>query len=158
RSAYQYTLVGADRDTLYPISEKLRLALINAPGFVDVNSDLDLTTPALNVNIDRDAAASLGVSVAQIETALGSAFGGGQLSTRSTAADQYQVILELLPQYQRDPTALGRLYLTGTGGKLVPLTSVTKRDPGVVSLSENHLGQLPSVTISFGLQPGVPLS
>ncbi len=158
RSQYQYTLQDGDLQELYASSIRLRDALKNAPGFVDVDSDLDLATPAANVDIDRDAAASLGVSVQEIMTALGSAFGGQQVSTIYSAADQESVILELLPQYQQDSSSLERLYLTGTGGRLVPLSAVTRISSGSIAQTENHLGQLPAVTISFSLQQGIPLS
>ena len=155
---YQYTLQDTDQQELYASSILLRNALEQTPGFTDVNSNLDLTTPSVNVDIDREAAAKFGVSVQQIETALGSAFGGGQVSTIYSSTNQYQVIMELLPKYQQDPSSLARLYLTGTNGSLVPLTAVTKISSGSIALSENHLGQLPAVTISFGLEPGLALS
>jgi hydrophobe/amphiphile efflux-1 (HAE1) family protein len=167
RSNYQYTLQDTDLRTLYGSAMRLRDALRTEPGFVDVDSDLDLTTPAVNVAIDRDAAAALGVSVQSIEGALGSAFGGQQISTIMTPFDQYDVILELLPQYQLDAASLARVYLsaggggTATGGgaaTLVPLTAVTHVTPGSMALQENHVGQLPAVTISFGLEEGIPLS
>ena len=157
-SQYQYTLQDADQQELYASSTRLRDALDVTPGFTDVSTNLDLTTPSVNVDIDRDNAAKLGVSVQQIEGALGSAFGGGQVSTIYGSTNQYQVILELLPQFQQDPASLARLYLTGTNGSLVPLTAVTKMTPGSIALSENHLGQLPAVTISFNLEPGLALS
>jgi HAE1 family hydrophobic/amphiphilic exporter-1 len=165
RSAYQYTLQDTDLSVLYPAAIRLRDALRQEPGFVDVEMDLDLTTPAVNVAIDREAAATLGVSVQQIESALGSAFGGQQISTIMTPFDQYQVILELLPQYQQDADSLARVYLTGAGGNnaagqpsLVPLTAVTRITTGSMAMQENHVGQLPAVTISFGLEEGIPLS
>src|SRR6185503_1016208 len=113
-------------------------------GFEKVNSDLQLSTPALNVTINRDRASALGVTPAAIETALGSAFGGEQISQIYGTSDTYQVILELLPQYQADPSALSRLYVTAQDGTLVPLTSLTKITNGTMPLSVNHLGQLPS--------------
>jgi HAE1 family hydrophobic/amphiphilic exporter-1 len=113
----------------------------------------------VNVTIDRDRAAALGVSPAQIETALGAAFGGEQISTIYTDIDQYWVMLELLPQYQYDPTDLSRLYVLASDGvTMVPLTSVTKEAAGTSPLSVNHLSQLPSVTVSFNLAPGMALS
>ena len=94
----------------------------------------------------------------QIETALGAAFGGQQVSQIYTSIDQYQVILELLPQYQQDANALSRLYLKGPDGAMVPLTAVTKISRGLMPLTINHSGQIPSVTISFDLAPGKALS
>ncbi|MEY4878728.1 MAG: hypothetical protein RJB62_196 [Pseudomonadota bacterium] len=158
RSQFQYTLQNADLQELYATSIRLKDALTETPGFVDVDSDLDLTTPAVNVTINRDAASALGLSAQQIESALGSAFGGQQVSTIYGASDQTAVILELLPEYQQDASALSRIYLTGADGALVPLAAVTQVTPGSIALSENHLGQLPAVTLSFSLEPGIPLS
>jgi HAE1 family hydrophobic/amphiphilic exporter-1 len=145
----------------------MQQALERMPGFVDVTSDLDLSTPSVNVSVDRDRAAALGVSMNQIETALGAAFGGQQISIINTAADQFKVILELLPRYQRDADALNLLYLatprsanlsTGNIGVVVPFSAVTHIGTGSSPLAVNHFGQLPAVTISFSLPPGVPLS
>jgi hydrophobe/amphiphile efflux-1 (HAE1) family protein len=158
RSQYQYTLQSADVQELYATSIRLKEALAATDGFVDVDSDLDLTTPAVNVAINRDAASALGISVQQIESALGSAFGGQQVSTIYGAYDQKAVILELLPEFQQDASALSRIYLTGADNTLVPLAAVTQVSPGSIALSENHLGQLPAVTLSFSLEPGIPLS
>jgi hydrophobe/amphiphile efflux-1 (HAE1) family protein len=158
RSEYQYTLQNPDLQVLYATSIRLKDALSVTPGFVGVDSDLDLTTPAVNVAINRDAAAAFGVSVQQIESALGSAFGGQQISTIYTSSDQQSVILELLPEFQQDASALSRVYLTGANDGLVPLSAVTQITPGSIALSENHLGQLPAVTVSFNLEPGIPLS
>jgi HAE1 family hydrophobic/amphiphilic exporter-1 len=158
RSEYQYTLQNPDLQEVYATSIRLKEALMETPGFIGVDSDLDLTTPAVNVTINRDEAAALGVSVQQIESALGSAFGGQQVSTIYTSFDQQAVILELLPEYQQDASALSRVYLMGSNGNLIPLSAVTSITPGSIALSENHLGQLPAVTISFNLEPGIPLS
>ena len=159
KSQYQYTLQDLDQVELQTTSLKLSQALARLPGFQDVTTDLDLSAPAVNVTIDRDRAAALNVSPAQIETALGAAFGGEQISTIFSDIDQYWVMLELLPQYQYDPADLSRLYVLASDGvTLVPLSSVTKRTLGTMALSVNHLSQLPSVTISFNLAPGMALS
>ncbi|MBV9693820.1 MAG: efflux RND transporter permease subunit, partial [Alphaproteobacteria bacterium] len=158
KSQYQYTLQDLDQEELQTWSIKLMNALSTAAGFVDVTSDLQLTTPSVNVTIDRDKAAALNVTPTAVETALGAAFGGGQISQIYGSSDTYQVILELLPQYQTDPTALSRLYVSASDGTLVPLTAVTKITSGSMPLSVNHQGQLPSVTISFDLAPGYALS
>jgi len=158
KSQYQYTLQDLDIPELQDTSNKLLYALMKAPGLTKVTSDLQLSTPALNVTIDRDRASSLGVTPAAIETALSSAFGGEEISQIYGTSDTYQVILELLPQYQADPSALSRLYVTAQDGTLVPLTAVTKITNGTMPLSINHQGQLPSVTISFDLAPGYALS
>jgi HAE1 family hydrophobic/amphiphilic exporter-1 len=158
KSQYQYTLQDLDMKELEQYSARLMNALAVTPGFEDVATDLQLSTPALNVAIDRDRASALGVTPAAIETALGSAFGGEEISQIYGSSDTYQVILELLPQYQSDPSALSRLYVTAQDGTLVPLTAVTKITNGITPLSVNHLGQLPSVTLSFNLAPGYALS
>ena len=159
KSSYQYTLVDLDQPELQATAVKLMNAMAQLPGFLDVTSDLDLSAPAVNVDIDRDKAAALGVSPAQIETALGAAFGGEQISTIYTDIAQYWVMLELLPHYQYDATDISRLYVLASDGiTLVPLRSVTKMTMGTMPLSVNHLGELPSVTISFNLTPGMALS
>jgi HAE1 family hydrophobic/amphiphilic exporter-1 len=166
RALYQYTMQDIDSAELYRSSNRLLDALQNNPMFADVNTDLNLTTPSVNVAIDRDRAASLGITPQQIEVALGSAFGGQRVSPIYTQADQYWVILELLPQYQESAEALSRLYLatsraqalTGNIGSLVPLTAVTRISRGTQPLTINHLGQLPAVTLSFNLPEGVALS
>jgi HAE1 family hydrophobic/amphiphilic exporter-1 len=112
RSNYQYTLQGLDLDELRTVSQNLMRAMEENPAFVDVNSDLDAAMPSVQVKIDRDRAAAMGVTTQQIESALGSAFSSNQISQINRASDQYQVILELLPQYQRDPSSLSRLYIT----------------------------------------------
>jgi len=158
RSTYQYTLQGLDLGQLQDYSDRLMDALRKQPGFVDITSDNDAAMPSVQVKINRDRAAAFGVSPQQIETALGSAFGGQQISQINTSSNQYEVIMELLPRYQRDASALDRLYITGTGGTLVPLTAVTDVTSSTVPLSVNHSGQIPAVTISFDLGPGKALS
>jgi HAE1 family hydrophobic/amphiphilic exporter-1 len=155
-----------DLEELYSSSGKLLQALQASPMFADVNTDLELSTPSVNVAIDRDAAATLGITVNQIEVALGAAFGGLRVSPIYTQADQYWTILELLPKYQEDSDALSRLYLatsrtqsvtTGNTGALVPISAVTKITRGTQPLTVNHSGQLAAVTLSFNLPPGVAL-
>ena len=158
RSNYQYTLQGLDLSQLQDYAGRLIDALHKQSGFVDIVSDNDAAMPSVQVKIDRDRAAAFGVSPQQIETALGSAFGGQQISQINTSSNQYEVIMELLPRYQRDASALDRLYITGAGGTLVPLTAVTKMTASTVPLSVNHAGQIPAVTISFDLGPGKALS
>ncbi|MDO8288342.1 MAG: efflux RND transporter permease subunit [Parvibaculum sp.] len=158
KAAYQYTLQDIDPTTLYASATRLQEALTTQTGFQDVTSDLDLSTPTLNVKIERDRAAVLGVTPAQIQDALSSAFGGVQISTIYTASDQFQVVMELQDKYTQDASALERLYLRSSSGALVPLTAVTSTSPSATSLTQNHLGQLPAVTISFNLAPGVALS
>jgi HAE1 family hydrophobic/amphiphilic exporter-1 len=158
RSNYQYTLQGLDFDQLADYSGRLANELRNTPGFVDVNSDLDAAMPSVQIKIDRDRAAAFGVSPQQIEGALGSAFGGQQITQINTSADQYEVILELLPRYQHDTSTLDRIYVTSSTGQLVPLTAVTRSTASTVPLSVNHAGQVPAVTLSFDLAAGKALS
>ncbi len=158
RSNYQYTLKGLDLKELEDVASRLLRTLQDDPTFVGVNSDHDNASESVQVDIDRNRAASLGITPDQIETALGAAFGGQQVSQIYTSVDQYQVVLELLPQYQQDASALSRLYLSGTGGAMVPLSAVTKIRRGLMSLTINHSGQIPSITISFDLAAGKALS
>ncbi|HEY1711176.1 MAG TPA: efflux RND transporter permease subunit [Rhizomicrobium sp.] len=159
KSQYQYTLQDLDQNELHAYALQLQDALSADPAvFKDVTTDLDISAPSVNVDIDRDKAAAYGVTPAAIQTALGAAFGGVQVSTIYGASNQYWVMLELLPQYQNQAQDLSRLYVTGTNGTLVPLTAVTRTGTGTEALSVNHLGQLPSVTVSFNLSPGVALS
>jgi HAE1 family hydrophobic/amphiphilic exporter-1 len=158
KAVYQYTLQDADLQSLYHWAPVLYDRLRQLPALQDVNTDLQITSPQIVVNIDRDKASALGVTADQIESALGAAYGSRQVSTIYTPSNQYWVILELEPQYQRDPTALERLYVRSSGGRLIPLGAVATLSPGVGPLTVQHLGQLPSVTISFNTRPGVSLS
>ena len=157
KTLYQFTLQSADIDALYENAAKLERVLRGIPTLLDVTTDLQIKNPQVSVQIDRDRATSLGVTVQQIEQALYDAYGSRQVSTIYTPNNQYWVILELLPEYQRDPSALGLLYLRSRSGKLIPLTSVASASNDVGPLSVNHSGQLPSVTLSFNLPPGVSL-
>ncbi|MBM3725118.1 MAG: efflux RND transporter permease subunit, partial [Acidobacteria bacterium] len=123
----------------------------------DITSDLRLSSPRINVEIDRDKAQAVGVSAEAIASTLFSAYGGRQVATINTSANEYYVILEVLPQYQRDPEALGRLYVRSNTGNLVPLSSVTTFNKGLAPLTVNHAGQLPAVNVSFNLRPGAAL-
>jgi HAE1 family hydrophobic/amphiphilic exporter-1 len=158
KSQYQYTLQDLDQNELQAYAVQLQQALSSTKGFLDVNSDLDVSAPAVNVDINRDAAAAFGVTPATIETALGAAFGGEQVSTIYGTSNQYWVMLELMPQYQQKALDLSRLYVTGNNNQLVPISAVTKMHNGIEALSVNHLGQLPAVTLSFNLAPGMALS
>jgi len=122
-----------------------------------VTSDLQIANPQLEVNVDRDKAAAVGVSATQVEDALYSAFGSRQISTIYAPNNQYRVILELLPEYQRDSSALSLLYLRSTAGQLVPLDSVAQLSRDLGPTTVNHSGQLPSVTVSFNLSAGTSL-
>jgi HAE1 family hydrophobic/amphiphilic exporter-1 len=158
RSTYQYTMQGTDLDQLKDVSDRLVAYLKDMPAFVGVTSDLDAAMPSVHVAIDRDRAAALGVSSQSIETALGDAFGGQQISQINRPANQYAVILELLPSFQEKATYLDRLYVTSGAGTLVPLSALTTVTNSTQPLSINHSGELPSVTISFDLTKGYTLS
>ncbi|MBN2201009.1 efflux RND transporter permease subunit [bacterium] len=155
---YQFTLQATDLQTLYEAAPVLESRLRSDPLLQDVNSDLRISNPELRLAIDRDRAASLGVTPEAVESALFSAFGTRQISTILAPNNQYYVMLELLPEYQRDPTALEFLYVRSGSGALVPITALTTTATGAGPLTVNHSGQLPSVTISFNLGEGVSLS
>ena len=154
---YQYTLQDTDLAELYQWTDNLVGRIRELPGFIDVTSNLNNQSPAVMLEIDRDKLASLGLSFAQVEDALQSAFSARQVSTIYGSTAQYQVILETSPEFQDDPTALSRLYVRSSSGKLVPLDTVAKVTRRTQALTVNHQGQLPSVTISFNLLPGVSL-
>jgi len=158
KAVYQYTLQDADTQELYQWAPLLYDRLRQLPGLQDVNTDLQISSPQVTVEIDRNKASALGVTADQIESALGASYGSKQVSTIYTPSNQYWVILELDPQYQRDPTSLERLYVRSDKGALVPLGSVARITPGIGPLTVTHLGQLPAVTISFNTKPGVSLS
>ena len=197
KSPYQLTLQGPDRKELYSKAEALEQKIAALPGLLDVTSDIQTNNPQLNVEIDRDKAATLGITAQQIENALNNAYGTQQISTIYASTNEYQVILEVKPEFQQDPSALGRLYIHSTASassasqssasqsalaqpslpqtyslqppsgqapasqisdRLIPLSTVAKLSKTVGPLLVNHLGQLPSATISFNLRPGVSLS
>jgi HAE1 family hydrophobic/amphiphilic exporter-1 len=158
KAVYQYTLQDADLQELYHWAPILYDRMRQLPGLQDVNTDLQITSPQITVDINRDKAGALGVTADQIESALGAAYGAKQVSTIYTPSNQYWVILEVDPQYQRDPTALPLLYVRSGTGRLVPLDALATLKPGLGPLTVNHLGQLPAVTISFNTKPGVSLS
>jgi len=158
KSPYQYVIQGPNTEQLYQWAPRIEQKLRSLPGIIDVSTDLQIARPQVNVEIDRERAAALGVSPQAIESTLGFAFGSQQVSTIYTATNQYWVILELEPRYQQDPSALAMLYVRSSNGALVPLNSVARLSYSVGPLSVTHLGQLPSVTISFDLRPGVALS
>ena len=158
KSEYQYTLQDADTQELYHWAPILETKMRGLPAFIDVNSDLQITNPTVKVQIDRDKASSLGVTAEQVEDALYSAFGTRQVSTIYTPSNEYFVILELEPEYQSSPEALSLLYVRSSAGTLVPLSSVARIERGVSPLTVTHQGQLPAVTLSFNLKPGVSLS
>jgi hydrophobic/amphiphilic exporter-1 (mainly G- bacteria), HAE1 family len=158
KALYQFSLQDTDTKELFDWAPKLQRKMAeDKKNFQDVTSDLQISSPQVTVEIDRDKAAALGVSAAQIEDGLYDAFGERQASTIYTDVAEYWVVFEVLPKFQRDPDALARLYITSSSGKLIPLSAVAKLVPTVGATTISHVGQLPSVTISFNLPPGVAL-
>ncbi len=157
RAVYQYTLQAQDLNELYRSAAAMEKRMRELPGLVDVNTDLQIASPQIIVDIDRDRASALGVTADQIERALFDAYGQRQVSDIYTPTNDYSVFMELLPQYQKDPNALHLVYVRSSNGKLIPLDAVTKPRNSVGPLSVTHLGQMPSVTLSFDLAPGTSL-
>jgi HAE1 family hydrophobic/amphiphilic exporter-1 len=146
-----------DLQALYANASIMEEKLKTLPGIADVSTDVMIRSPQVRIQIDRPRAAALGVTPDQIESALYNSFGSRQISTIYTPNNQYQVILEMLPQFQLDETALSLLFIKSTSGSLVPLSAVAKLAPGMGPFIVNHSGQLPSVTLSFNLREGVAL-
>ncbi len=157
KSLYQFTLQGQNTNELYRSATDFETRLRELPELQDVTSDLQISNPQVHVEINRDKLAALGLTVLQVEDALGYAYGSRQISSIYAPTNQYQVILELDPVYQGDPAALGMLYINSKTGGLVPLETIATISKTIGPLAVNHLGQLPAVTISFNLRPGVAL-
>jgi hydrophobic/amphiphilic exporter-1 (mainly G- bacteria), HAE1 family len=157
KSLYQFTLQDADIKELYEWAPKMESRLKQLPGLQDVTSDLQITSPQVVVDIDRDKALALDVTADQIENSLYNAYGQRQISTIYTPTNQYWVIMGLEDKYQTDPAALSLLYVKSNGGRQIPLNTVAQLRRTVGPLTVTHSGQLPSVTISFNLKPGVAL-
>ncbi len=157
RALYQFTLFGSDLNELYTVADNMEKKIRALPQLVDVNTDLQITSPQLRVDIQRDRAATLGVTPQQIEESLYSAFGTRQVSTIYTPTNQYYVIMEVAPEFQRDASALSLIHVRSRSGKLIPLDAVAVLRRNVGPLTVNHLGQVPAVTLSFNLKPGVSL-
>ena len=157
RSLYQFTLQDTDTDELYQWAPVLEAKLRETPGLEDVNSDLQIKNPQVHIDMDRDKISALGLSVNQVETALYNAYGTRQVSQIYAPSNQYQVVMQVAPEFQNNPAALSMLYVRSSNGPLIPLNTVasvrTNVGPSVIS----HTGQLPSVTISFNLKTGYAL-
>ncbi len=156
-SVYQMTLQSVSLKDIYDWTPKLTQKIQTLPGFVDVSSDLLIASPQVRVDIDRDRALSLGITPQQVQDALYSSYGDRQVSNIYAPANQYAVILEVRPEYQRSPDALQKVYIRSAKGQLVPLDEVASVVRSVGPLSVNHFGQIPSATVSFNLQPGYSL-
>ena len=157
QSQYQFTLQSADLEELYEQSRVMEGGMRDLSVIRDVSSDLQVRNPQLRIDVDRDRAAVLGLNISQVQSALYNAFGSRQISTILGTSNDYPVILELLPEFQRDPSAINLLHVRSRTGALVPLGSVASVTPILGPQSINHSGQLPSVTLSFNLEEGVSL-
>lgn len=158
KSAYQYTLQSINKEALYETAEKLIEKMKNDPIFQAVNSDFEISSPQLYVDILRNQASALGVTAAQIENALLLAFSGNRVSRIQTPLDQYDVILEVERSFQRSAASLGSIYVrSSTTDQFVPLDAVASWKQGIGPASVSHISQFPAVTISFNTAPNVPL-
>ena len=157
RSQYSAALQSSDAEELYRWAPRLKAKLQSLPELANVSSDLQMSAPRVNVDIRRDLAMSLNVDPEKIANTLYDAYGNRRANTITVASEQYDVILEVASEYQRDPAALGNLYLQSTTGRLVPLSAVTSLTQTVAPLTVNHVGQFPAVTFQFDLKPGISL-
>jgi hydrophobic/amphiphilic exporter-1 (mainly G- bacteria), HAE1 family len=157
KSEYQVTIQGPDTKELFKAASLMEMKMRDIEGIADISSDLLLKNPTLKVEIDRDKASELGISVAQIENSLYSAYGTRQISNIYAPNNTYVVLLEVAPEFQMDPASLSLLYVRGSSGTLVPLEAVAKLTQSVSALSINHTGQQVSVTLSFALSQGTSL-
>jgi HAE1 family hydrophobic/amphiphilic exporter-1 len=175
KSEFQYTLQSSDTEALYRVAPQLQAAVEKVEGLRDVTTDLYIKNPEMIVEVDREKAAVYGITVDQIRQELYNAFGSRQIGTIYTPSNDYQIIMQSMPEFQADPSALSKIFLktraesaanavgggaSGTGvltGPSIPLSAVTRLVPSVGPLQVNHQGQQPSVTISFNLAPGVSL-
>jgi HAE1 family hydrophobic/amphiphilic exporter-1 len=158
KSLFQFTLQGPDTAELYRYEPLLEAKIRALPGLQDVTSDLQIKSPKVNIDIDRDKASMLGVTAQQVEEALSTAYASRQISTIYAPNNEYRVIMELKPEYQLEPSTLSMLYVRSSMGQLVPLDAVANIRRSLGPLTVNHLGQLPAVTVSFNLKPGTFLS
>ncbi|TWB79650.1 HAE1 family hydrophobic/amphiphilic exporter-1 [Nitrospirillum amazonense] len=157
KSLYQYTLQGLDQPQLYQWSDRLMQKMAQMPQLQDVASDLQLSGQNASIHIDLDKAYMLGLTAENLRSSLYSAFGTRQISTIYTPTNDYEVILELSPEAQKSADVLNRIYIRSDSGKLIPLGAVARIDRTSGPISVNHQGQLPAVTLSFNLTPGVSL-
>jgi hydrophobe/amphiphile efflux-1 (HAE1) family protein len=157
RTQYQYTLTDTDIEELNHWAPIFADAMGKLPALQDVASDQQIAAPHIAVQIDRDAASRLGITPQLIDDTLYDAFGARNVATMYTSTNQYKVILEVQPQFQVDATALSKLYVVAAGGARVPLGTFAHFEPKVESLSVNHQGQFPAVTLSFNLAQGTSL-
>jgi len=157
KTEFQYTLTSTDTEELNHWAPIIEQAMAKLPELQDVTSDQQIAAPHLAIDIDRDSASRLGLSLAQIDQTLYDAFGQRQVATIYTSSTQYKVVLEVLPSFQTDPAALSRIYVTGSNGAQVPIGTVARFTNKTAPLTISHQGQFPAVTLSFNLAPGVAL-
>ncbi len=157
KAQYQFTLQSPDTDELYTYAPRLEARMKEIPGLQDVTTDMLLTNPQVQVNIDRDRASMLGLTADQIESALSAAYSQSQISSIYAPNNTYRVVMAVQPEYQLDQNALAMLYVRSRSGALVPLNTVANITRDIGPLTVNHQGQLPSVTVSFNLAPGAAL-
>jgi len=157
RTQYSAALEGPDTEDLYRWAPRLKAKLQSLPELANVSSDLQMSAPRVNVDIRRDLAMSLNVDPEKIANTLYDAYGNRRANTIMVASERYDVILEVAKQYQRDPEAMGDLYIRSNTGRLVPLSAVTTLHQTVAPLTANHVGQFPAVTFQFDLKPGISL-
>ncbi len=157
RAQYQFTLWSPDIEDLIAWGPRVIERLERTPGLADVSNDREQGGLQINAVIDRTQASRLGVKISDINTALNNAFAQRQISTVYSARNQYRIILEVDPQFQRDPSDIARLYVTGANRQQVPLTSVVKFEKGLAPLVINHQGQFPAITITYNLAEGETL-
>ncbi|HKF68222.1 MAG TPA: efflux RND transporter permease subunit [Vicinamibacterales bacterium] len=157
RALYQFTLQDTDTAELYKWAPVMEEKMRGLAGLEDVSTDLLLRNPQVTVDMDRNKVAALGLTANQVENALYNAYGTRQVSQIYAPNNQYQVILQVAPEFQQDPAAMSLLYVRSNTGTLIPLESVARLRTDVGPMSVSHYGQLPAVTISFNLKPGVAL-
>jgi HAE1 family hydrophobic/amphiphilic exporter-1 len=157
KSSYDYTLYGPDTQQLYTEAQKLERIVSRLPGLLEVNSDLQIKNPQVNIVLDRDRAAALNLNWNGVSAALYDAFGPEYSTTIYSPTNQYEVLLEMLPQFQQHTDGLKMIYLKSDTGQVVPLNAVAQLVENAGPQSIPHSGQLPSVTISFSLRPGTSL-
>jgi HAE1 family hydrophobic/amphiphilic exporter-1 len=157
RSLYQFTLQDTDTEQLYRWAPVLEAKIREIPGIEDVSSDLQLKNPQIQIEMDRDKISTLGLTVNQVETALYNAYSTRPVSQIYAPNNQYQVILQVAPEFQQDPASLSLLHVRSNSGRLIPLDTLARIRTDAGAFAVNHTGQLPSVTISFNLQRGIAL-
>jgi hydrophobe/amphiphile efflux-1 (HAE1) family protein len=157
RAQYQLTFWSPEFDTLYAWVPRILERLTKVPGLVDVTTDREQGGLQATISIDRQAASRLGVRIQDIDNALNNAFAQRQISTIYTQRNQYQIVLEVDPRYQRDPTDLSRVFVPGLGGAQVPLNGLIRMEKTLAPLVVNHQGPFPAVTITYNLKPDVTL-